>query len=215
MVYKISYLLDKEKTNSIKVNEAMEVTNLNWKELRENLDCFQYELSDDTLKIEKVSALEWTKFFLENDAMDYELEIDERQYMIYLMIYSQEENTSVFHFQDIMGVSRGTILSDIKTLREKLAEDAIEISYDRQKGYVLEGNINNMIRNAKNYISRLIESENGKFILHYLVSRTRLSLYAEVKDKILYHISQSNFKYVPSRIDEIIYFTIFPKIFYY
>lgn len=211
MVYKISYLLDKEKTNSIKVNEAMEVTNLNWKELRENLDCFQYELSDDTLKIEKVSALEWTKFFLENDAMDYELEIDERQYMIYLMIYSQEENTSVFHFQDIMGVSRGTILSDIKTLREKLAEDAIEISYDRQKGYVLEGNINNMIRNAKNYISRLIESESGKFILHYLVSRTRLSLYAEVKDKISYHISQSNFKYVPSRIDEIIYFTIFSK----
>lgn len=211
MVYKVSYLLDTEKTNSMNVNEALEVTELNWKELRENLDHFQYKLSDDTLKIKKVTALEWANFFLENDSTDYELEIYERQYMIYLMIYSQEESTSVFHFQDFMGVSRGTILSDIKTLREKLAEDAIEIFYDRQKGYVLEGNINNMIRNAKNFISRLIESENGKFILHYFVSKIQLSLYAKVKDNILYYISQSNFRYVPSRIDEIIYFTIFSK----
>lgn len=211
MVYKISYILSKEEATSIKIDKAMEVTNLNWKELRSALDNFQYKLSNDTLNIEQTTPLKWTNFFLGNKHINYELTIEERQYMIFLMIFSEEENTSVFHFQDILGVSRGTILSDIKALKEKFTKDNIEIFYDRKKGYFLQGNVGNMLRNAKNYISILLESETGKFILHYFVSNFRLDLYAEVKDKIIHYINQSNYEYVPSRIDEIIYFTIFSK----
>lgn len=212
MDYKISYLLRNNTNQTISLQEAMDVTKLERKELLTKLNNFEYEMDENVLFIHPVSALEWTSYYL-NSTSDviYDLEIEERQFMIFLMILLEEDNSSVYHFQDLLEVSRGTILSDIKSLRDILKESDIVINYDRHIGYFLEGNVNNMLKNARNYISQLLETDAGKFVLHYFLSQKQLDLFAETRDTISRYINKTNYNLVPSRINEIIYFSIFSR----
>ena len=45
----------------------------------------------------------------------------ERQALIFLLTYSEIEELSVYHYQNFLDVSKGTILADIKKVRHQLA----------------------------------------------------------------------------------------------
>lgn len=213
MDYKLSYLLRNDVTRKIGLQEAMNLTGFEREGLITKLNNFDYKIDEkNTLFIKPVSSLEWTSYLLNSTSnMIYELEIIERRLVIFLMILMEEDNSSIYHFQDLLKVSRGTILSDIKILRNELSELNVRILYDRNKGYLLEGNIHTVLKTARNYISKLLESEAGSYILHYFISYKSFNLYAQVRDTISHYINQTNFTFVPSRIDEIIYFSIFCK----
>ncbi|MGC3124397.1 helix-turn-helix domain-containing protein, partial [Enterococcus faecalis] len=63
----------------------------------------------------------------------------ERQALIFLLTYSEIEELSVYLYQNFLDVSKGTILADIKKVRHHLATENIAISYERKRGFYLEG----------------------------------------------------------------------------
>lgn len=211
MHYKISYLLDQMNSTHFTLEEAEKITNMSEKELLSHLVDFDYSLSKENLTIDAINPLTWTEQFLGTNQLSLELDIIERQSMIYLMMYAEEENASVFHFQDFLRVSRGTILSDIKELRQTLTTHRIQIEYNRSEGYALSGNKNNMIWLAKNMITRMLQSPAGKFALHYAISQKRISFYAELRDLLVVFVEQTDYELVLGRLDEMVYFTIFSE----
>lgn len=59
----------------------------------------------------------------------------ERQALIFLLTYSEIEELSVYHYQNFLDVSKGTILADIKKVRHQLATENIALSYERKRGF--------------------------------------------------------------------------------
>ena len=211
MHYRISYLLDHTKKTTISIEEALLKTGLSEQELRGHLKDFDYSLHKSDLQLEPINPLEWTERLLGLQQDHLELDIEERQLMIYLMIFAEEDNASVFHFQDFLRVSRGTVLADLKEIRNRIEIDGIEIEYNRRIGYILSGNKNKMVRYAKNAVSTLLQTPAGKFALQHFISQLGISYYAHVRDLIVKYIEASNYELVLSRLDEMIYFTIFSK----
>lgn len=66
------------------------------------------------------------------------LEEDYRILVILLMIFSVDY-LSLFHFTDNLGVSKNTVVSDIKKANTLLKYHRISISYSRKDGYIFEG----------------------------------------------------------------------------
>ncbi len=56
-----------------------------------------------------------------------------------LMILLSLEELSVYHFQTITGLSRNTVLKDLKRLKEKNRDISLKIQYSKQDGYVVIG----------------------------------------------------------------------------
>lgn len=56
-----------------------------------------------------------------------------------MLTYSEIEELSVYHYQNFLDVSKGTILADIKKVRHQLATENIALSYERKRGFYLEG----------------------------------------------------------------------------
>ncbi|AOH56514.1 transcriptional antiterminator BglG [Peribacillus muralis] len=76
----------------------------------------------------------------------------DRERVFYLMILLSEEELSVYHFQSLTGISRNTVLKDLKRLKEKHRDMMLKIQYSKQEGYVARGD-----SRAKRYvIERLV-----------------------------------------------------------
>ncbi|MGE7879437.1 BglG family transcription antiterminator [Peribacillus muralis] len=76
----------------------------------------------------------------------------DRERVFYLMILLSEEELSVYHFQSLTGISRNTVLKDLKRLKEKHRDMMLKIEYSKQEGYVAKGD-----SRAKRYvIERLV-----------------------------------------------------------
>ncbi|MBL1229103.1 BglG family transcription antiterminator [Enterococcus sp. BWB1-3] len=69
---------------------------------------------------------------------DYVLSEDERSNLILLMIFSKQGYLSLDHFMIDLNISKNTVMRTINYLRELLPEN-IQISYNRNEGYVLIG----------------------------------------------------------------------------
>ncbi|MBO0451188.1 BglG family transcription antiterminator [Candidatus Enterococcus murrayae] len=63
----------------------------------------------------------------------------ERVWVIELMILAKNEYLSLDHFIVELGVSRNTVLRDLKRLDTELEKYDLKLNYNRQKGYFLQG----------------------------------------------------------------------------
>mgnify|MGYP000850436872 FL=1 len=64
---------------------------------------------------------------------------NDRQALAILMISAELEEISVYHLQDALFVSRGTILADIKKIQKYAQENDVVLKYSRQSGYRFYG----------------------------------------------------------------------------
>lgn len=131
---------------------------------------------------------------------------NQRQVMIYLMLFMQLEELSVFHFQDLLFVSKNTILKDIKKLRDHLSQYSIKIIYARKKGFYLTGKELQIRAIAYSFILSFFNENKSKRLLYsYLLKNN-----SNIHDKVRYYFSKIIEEYslivVPSRFEEMIYF---------
>ena len=64
---------------------------------------------------------------------------EKRQYRIYLLCFFKRSALAISDFQSLLNVSRNTVLSDIKKLRQQLDSENIRLEYSRRVGVYLEG----------------------------------------------------------------------------
>jgi len=76
---------------------------------------------------------------LSKSNIEYILNEQERQKIIYLYLYLNYEKISLYHLIDLLEVSRGTVNSDLNKLKEKITKYNLSIIYTRDEGYYIEG----------------------------------------------------------------------------
>lgn len=209
MNYKISYLLDEYAGQKIALSLAQQITDLSQRELVTQLSTIGGEVQQNTVSIPNLSANEWGKQLFQQRQVIYSE--TERQALIFLLTYSEIEELSVYHYQNFLDVSKGTILADIKKVRHQLATENIALSYERKRGFYLEGDEFRIRRFGKNWLAYLLQQKSGTFALFCWLSQHQMSQYAKMRDGIQLAVQEAQLQLVPSRLDEISYFLAFSQ----
>ncbi|EQC83642.1 transcriptional antiterminator [Lactococcus cremoris subsp. cremoris TIFN7] len=88
----------------------------------------------------------------------------ERRSLIYLLIFINKTPLSISLFQTYLQVSKNTILSDLKKLREELMSENIQVEYSRKKGFYLNFE-EKMLQEKAWYFLQNLSEDSGFYIL--------------------------------------------------
>lgn len=115
----------------------------------------------------------------------------ERINLIYLYTFCRRDFVSNSHYQDFLKVSKNTALTDIKALRQKLADVDLELKYTRASGYILVGDEINKHRLALVMIATLLKSPIGLWALDYILASWHYQVSFEALEKRVSHFYQT------------------------
>lgn len=138
-------------------------------------------------------------------------EVDRRSLAI-LMISLEHEDISVYHLQDALKVSRGTILSDIKKIQRYAIEMGICLKYSRQYGYRFYGDEQVIRLLIHKSVLILIAKEAYSRSVEQLLDSASKTLYKTMRLDVKNFLKRHRLNVVPSRLEEIIYFLSFAVI---
>ncbi|MFJ7755741.1 BglG family transcription antiterminator [Peribacillus muralis] len=166
----MSMFLDERSANLVKLLKHSPISKMKELEAQTGLTRrqIQYGLSkaNDWLQFHGYEPIQYgreTGYSFSGTIKDEELDVKltkrnyifsetDRERVFYLMILLSEEELSVYHFQSLTGISRNTVLKDLKRLKEKHRDKMLKIQYSKQEGYVARGD-----SRAKRYvIERLV-----------------------------------------------------------
>lgn len=201
--YKISYLLTHSRETRMTLAEAMAKTQLTKKELDKQLQSLAVAMDSESYLLPAVSAISWTELYLQKQRSDVAYSEKERRALIILTSYSQFDELSVFHFQELLQVSKGIILSDIRRVREELASQKISLDYNRKNGFYLTGDDYLIRKMARNELYQLLQHENGRFGIVLWCNQKNILLYSQMRDVLQEKFSEYDLAMPPSRIDEL------------
>lgn len=156
-----------------KLERILEVTNLDKEKFYRILEEFNQKLENQGLKkldykneclaiFDKIENFEETRYSINQKT--FILSEVERRSLIYLLIFTNESSLSIALFQKYLQVSKNTVLSDLKKLREELMSKNIQIEYSRKKGFYLNFEEKILQEKAWYYLQNLSEDA-GFYIL--------------------------------------------------
>lgn len=156
-----------------KLERILEVTNLDKEKFYRMLEEFNQKLEKQSLKKleykngllaipDKVENFEETRYFINQKT--FILTEVERQSLIYLLIFINKTPLSISLFQTYLQVSKNTILSDLKKLREELMSENIQVEYSRKKGFYLNFE-EKMLQEKAWYFLQNLSEDSGFYIL--------------------------------------------------
>ncbi|MDE1549301.1 BglG family transcription antiterminator [Jeotgalibaca caeni] len=139
--------------------------------------------NSELTKEDKISLLH------EVERSDQTLTASERKDWIFIESLLQMTTIDIQYLMDLLQVSRSTVISDIRVLKEELLEKSINLEYKPQQGYHLTGNEWLIRREGISILS----SQN--FLTHYLEER--------ILEKDWLRFSEEDFKFVGDVISDI------------
>ena len=156
-----------------KLERILEVTDLEKEKFYQTLEEFNQKLENQGLKkleykneclaiCDKIENFEETRYSINQKT--FILSEVERRSLIYLLIFTNESSLSIALFQKYLQVSKNTVLSDLKKLREELMSKNIQIEYSRKKGFYLNFEEKILQEKAWDYLQNLSEDA-GFYIL--------------------------------------------------
>ena len=87
--------------------------------------------------------------------------------MLYLLLYP--DYISNYHLQDLLRMSKNSVVADLKDIRQLLKNQSISLQYTRSEGYYLEGTGSQLRQLLERTIEKLMRLESGRFILDYVL----------------------------------------------
>ena len=87
--------------------------------------------------------------------------------ILYLLLYP--DYISNYHLQDLLRMSKNSVVADLKDIRELLKNQSISLQYRRSEGYYLEGTGSQLKQLLERTIEKLMRLESGRFILDYVL----------------------------------------------
>ena len=87
--------------------------------------------------------------------------------VLYLLLYP--EYISNYHLQDLLRMSKNSVVADLKDIRKLLKNQSISLQYTRSEGYYLEGTGSQLRQLLERTIEKLMRLESGRFILDYVL----------------------------------------------
>ncbi|SJZ68113.1 BglG family transcription antiterminator [Anaerorhabdus furcosa] len=148
---------------------------------------------------------------VENAETDYFLSSKERQLYMYLLMFIGAPYLSLNHFIDNLKVSKSTVLNELKELEKICNSNLIEIKYDRNKGYSLEGNEIDIRRFMMLEVINMLSKENNDKFFDLFINENNLDIFQYSKLVIQELSNLRHIEFVEDRIAEFIYIFIFLK----
>lgn len=156
-----------------KLERILEVTNLDKEKFYRMLEEFNQKLEKQSLKKleykngllaipDKVENFEETRYSINQKT--FILTEVERRSLIYLLIFINKTPLSIALFQTYLQISKNTILSDLKKLREELMSENIQVEYSRKKGFYFHFEEKILQEKAWYFLQNLSE-DSGFYIL--------------------------------------------------
>ena len=156
-----------------KLERILEVTNLDKEKFYRMLEEFNQKLEKQSLKKleykngflaipDKVENFEETRYSINQKT--FILTEVERRSLIYLLIFINKTPLSLALFQTYHQISKNTILSDLKKLREELMSENIQVEYSRKKGFYLNFE-EKMLQEKAWYFLQNLSEDSGFYIL--------------------------------------------------
>ena len=93
--------------------------------------------------------------------------------VLYLLLYP--DYISNYHLQDLLRMSKNSVVADLKDIRELLKKQSIALQYTRSEGYYLEGTGSQLRQLLERTIEKLMRLESGRFILDYVLKECRIA----------------------------------------
>ncbi|MCT2196140.1 BglG family transcription antiterminator [Paenibacillus sp. p3-SID1389] len=139
-----------------------------------------------------------------NTKGNYNLSAEERANLIILMMLSKNEELSLFHFTHALGVSKNTILRDLKNAQDAISPLHLEIKYSRMHGYYIEGNEFNQRQALIDIVHKTLETYGGENWLRELAGAAP-SQVAALRRKIEAVESKLNLKFTDEKLESMPY----------
>ncbi len=142
---------------------------------------------------------------------DYSFEKEERIAYIYISLFIRKD-------QDYIGtdylaaglqVSRTTLFSDIKELKQTLKNNKIELMNDHESGYYLYGKETDIRNELMREIISLFAEKSDSLICNLLIKENRLLTFEETRKRIEAISADHGVEFVEKRLDEFVYIFIF------
>jgi PTS system ascorbate-specific IIA component len=196
-------------------------TNLSRRQIDYSIENINYWLlKNDYEEIEKKFG---GKLFLRNNVKDiikdllkgnveYIFNEEERQKIIFLYLYLNYEEISLYHLMDILEVSRGTINDDLKKLNQKLQYLNISTKYSRENGYELIGEESSISYALMNFIVEIISYEEALYIIQVVVKNDDLKLLDRFQKRLKDQLSVDQIFISENNLDIISYIYCFYQI---
>lgn len=93
--------------------------------------------------------------------------------ILYLLLYP--DYISNYHLQDLLRMSKNSVVADLKDIRNCLNKQSISLQYRRSEGYYLEGTGSQLRQLLERTIEKLMRLESGRFILDYVLKECRIA----------------------------------------
>ncbi|UUX33753.1 BglG family transcription antiterminator [Fundicoccus culcitae] len=116
--------------------------------------------------------------------INYILSEEDRQKIIYLYLYLNYDEISLYHFIDLLEVSRGTVNNDLKKIGEALTMYGVSITYYRDNGYRLIGDEENIRYVMMLIVVEIVSYDQGQYIFQTVLGKESYELATQFKSKI-------------------------------
>ncbi|SDJ58428.1 BglG family transcription antiterminator [Salimicrobium halophilum] len=149
------------------------------------------------------------EFFQKNDQEiihpDDAGDIHKEERLDYLLVYlmTGEEEITLAHLISFLGVSKNTVLHEMKSVRRKLASAGLDIHYTRQEGYFVTGNEFSKRRILIRSISNVLNRDGGEINLRnfFDIEQTDVlhlkSLIERMEEKLGIKYTDENLRLIP------------------
>ena len=191
-------------TNIELVNEIQKVN-----EIAQQFSLPEIKLNSRVIDIPNQIQKNWLNILFAEKEQEIVYSEKERQEIIYLLVFMENDYYSVFHFQEFLHVSKNTILNDLRKIREQIELYHVRMVYSRKQGFVLKGSEENIRLLAYKCLSNILMSKQGTRLITKAYFTESYSYYQSIRQHLFETIELYNLSVVPSRLDEMVYYVAF------
>lgn len=128
---------------------------------------------------------------------------NERPCLIVIYLFIKNDFISMLHLQDLLSMSKNTVLNDINEIKNLNTDIQVEVTYTRQSGYHLSGTRTEQRKLVEIALAKLLPLSSGKWIIQYLAKSLNIELYPnEIRNIIT---SNPNVKIIDDKIEGMVY----------
>lgn len=170
-----------------------------------------FQLADGQLLIPKAFKENWPD--VKQSLSRKEVFIrEERLYVMILYVFIRGEEVSGQHFQDLLQLSKNSVLEEVKKLRRYAQDYDLVFHYTRQKGYHFVGDEMSIRQLTEHAISQLLQLTTGEWALELVFNMWQKKLDIEGIHLELQHLTRPfQVNFVEERLLEILYLLAFIK----
>lgn len=132
--------------------------------------------------------------------------IEERVAFIYMAIFLEGEDLTNYHLQEMLSISRSTVVNDLNRLRTILKNLDVSIKFSKSYGYVLLGKEEKIRLIAREMSLELLKSSHTKLGFLYLIKKVDFGMYAKVCTSFKEVLRVNSVETIPGRLEETEYF---------